>query len=155
MHILKTISIFTFILLFPLTLLSQNSSSDDREAAIVTGIENENLHWTPCPEFMPESCRISVLHGNPANPNADVFFKLQGHTSVPEHTHTSAERMILISGELEVDYEGQQPSLMTAGDYGYGPPQKPHSASCVSDEPCVLFIAFEEPVDAFPVSGQK
>ena len=101
-----------------------------------------------------KSCRISVLQGNPENPNTDVFFKLQGNTSVQEHTHTSAERMVLISGKLEVNYEGQQPEMMTEGDYGYGPPEKKHSASCVSEEPCILFIAFEEPVDAFP-SRQK
>ena len=153
MHNLKLIFIFTFILLFPLTLFSQSPPSTDGDKALVLGAENENLQWASCPGFMPESCRISVLQGNPANPNADIFFKLQSKTSVPEHTHTSAERMVLISGELEVDYKGQRPDLMTAGNYGYGPPEKPHSASCVSDVPCVLFIAFEEPIDAFPVNG--
>lgn len=153
MNTFKVILLLITLSILPFILQAQSNSS--MEPALVLSAESENLQWAQCPEFMPESCRISVLHGAPGNPNADIFFKLQGGTSVPEHTHTSAERMVLISGELEVDYEGQQPDLMTAGNYGYGPPQKPHSASCVSDEPCVLFIAFEEPIDAFPVSGQK
>lgn len=152
MNIFQIILTLPLICFLPFILLAQNNSAGD--SALVYNAEDKVLQWTPCPEFMPESCRISVLHGNPANPNADIFFKLQGNTSVPKHTHTSAERMVLVSGELEVNYDGQQPELMTAGNYGYGPPEKPHSASCVSDEPCVLFIAFEEPVDAFPVNGQ-
>jgi len=153
MRLLKqTISLILFCFL-PFIVFAQNNSS--AESALVYSAEDKGLEWVPCPEFMPESCRVSVLHGNPANPNTDIFFKLQGNTSVPEHTHTSAERMVLVSGKLEVDYEGQQADHMTAGNYGYGPSEKPHSASCVSDEPCVLFIAFEEPIDAFPVNGQN
>jgi len=153
MRLLKQSLFLIIFCLLPFILIAQNNSS--AESALVYSAEDEELQWARCPEFMPESCRISVLHGNPANPNADIFFKLQSKSSVPEHTHTSAERMILISGDLEVNYEGQQPSLMTAGDYGYGPPEKPHSASCVSEEPCILFIAFEEPIDAFPENENK
>lgn len=152
MNTFKVTLLLITLLILPFILQAQNNSS--AELALVLSAENENLQWAPCPEFMPESCKISVLHGDPGNPNADIFFKLQGGTSVPEHTHTSAERMVLVSGELQVDYEGQQPDLMTTGSYGYGPPEKPHSASCVSDEPCILFIAFEEPIDAFPVNSQ-
>ncbi len=57
--------------------------------------------------------------------------------------------MVLVSGEMRVNYEGQQPEVLQAGTYAYGPPEVPHTASCESSEPCVLFIAFEEPVDAF------
>lgn len=153
MHLLKQSLLLIIFCFLPFILIAQSNSS--AESALVYGAEAEELPWGPCPEFMPESCRISVLHGDPTKPNTDVFFKLQGNTTAPEHTHTSAERMVLVSGELEVDYEGQEPSLMTAGDYGYGPPEKPHVASCISDEPCILFIAFEEPIDAFPVNENR
>lgn len=111
--------------------------------------DDAELEWNSCPEFMPESCSISVLQGNPEEPGADVFFKMQGNTSVPNHWHNSAERMVLISGEMHVQYEGQDPVVITPGTYAFGPPKLPHTASCESDEPCVLFIAFNEPVDAF------
>lgn len=52
---------------------------------------------------------------------------------------------------MEVNYEGQGSAALTSGMYAYGPPELPHIASCVSDEPCVLFIAFDKPVDAFAV----
>ena len=134
------------ILMIPYSSKAQNSVSLTRTA------ENEQLQWGSCPDFMPDSCEIAVLQGNPAKPNADIFFKMEGNSSVPNHWHHSAERMVLISGKMEVNYEGQSPKVIRTGMYAYGPPEKPHTASCLSDDPCILFIAFNKPVDAFPVN---
>lgn len=122
------------------------------EKSIVLTESDKNLEWGPCPEFMPEGCEIAVLHGDPAEKNSDIYFKVPANAQIPEHTHTSAERMILISGELEVTYEGEQAQTLNPGTYAYGPAKKPHSAKC-GDSPCVLFIAFEEPVDAIAVEN--
>lgn len=141
-------SAFTFILLtlliFPTLLAAQNQGD-----AFVRSIDAEGLEWGGCPEFMPESCRIAVLQGDPAKPNADIFFKLEGNTEVANHWHHSAERMVLVSGELEVEYEEQESQVMDVSSYAYGPAERSHKAACLSEEPCVLFIAFEEPIDAF------
>jgi quercetin dioxygenase-like cupin family protein len=139
--------IFITILFCCGSLYAQEMHHSDE--AITWSANQDAIEWVACPEFMPESCRISVLNGNPAEPNPDIFFKLEGNTSVPKHWHHSPERMVLVSGEMEVNYEGQDPEVITPGTYAYGPPELPHSASCISDESCVLFIAFEEPVDAF------
>ena len=139
-------AILTLLFFVPATMLAQDNSSSFIRSAV-----DEQLKWGGCPEFMPESCSIAVLQGDPAKPNTDLFFKLQGNTSVPNHWHHSAERMVLVSGKMEVQYKGQEPAVISAGDYAYGPPEKPHTASCVSDEPCVLFIAWTKPVDAFAV----
>lgn len=128
---------------------AQNSETNDR--AFLWSADQQELEWGACPEFMPEDCQIALLQGDPAKPNADIFFKLQPKTTAPNHWHHSAERMVLISGELEVQYEGQEAEVMKAGTYGYGPAERPHEATCISDKPCVLFVAFEEPIDAFAV----
>lgn len=117
--------------------------------AVAYGIHDERLKWAPCPEFIPDGCEIAVLHGNPARPNADIFFKVPASFEIPSHRHTSAERMVLVSGELKVTYEGQRAVTLRPGMYAYGPPNAPHKAFCAGGAPCVLFIAFEEPVDAF------
>ena len=122
--------------------------SDD--SAITHTKDSAELEWGACPPFMPEGCAIAVLQGNPAEPNADVFFKLAANSTVSAHTHTSVERMVLVSGELEVEYEGQSAEVLTPGNYAYGPAGLPHSATCRPGADCVLFIAFEEPVDAMP-----
>jgi quercetin dioxygenase-like cupin family protein len=118
------------------------------EGAFIRTADSAEIAWGPCPEFMPEGCALAVLQGNPAERNADVFFKLAAKTTAPLHTHTSAERMVLVSGEMTVRYEGQEPVVMRAGTYAYGPASLPHEATCSSNQDCILFIAFEEPVDA-------
>lgn len=118
------------------------------EIAFTWKMEDSDLEWVSCPDFMPEGCVLSVLQGNPEEPNADVFFRMPGNSVVDRHWHRSAERMVLVSGEMHVNYDGQEPVVLEPGTYAYGPPELPHVTECQSSEPCVLFIAFEEPVDA-------
>lgn len=138
--------------LFPLaaialTVLATPAASAD-DPALVISPDSPELEWGGCPEFMPEGCAIAVLHGNPAEPNADVFFKVPAGSHIPPHWHHSAERMVLVSGELRVQYEGQEAETLQVNDYAYGPPELVHDARCLSDDDCVLFIAFNGPVDA-------
>lgn len=123
--------------------------ADDR--AIIRTADSPEIEWGPCPAFMPEGCALAVLQGNPAERNADVFFKLPAGTTAPLHRHTSAERMVLVSGEMTVRYQGQEAVVLKAGTYAYGPANLPHDATCSSDQDCILFIAFEEPVDAIAI----
>lgn len=106
------------------------------------------LQWGPCPPFLPKGCQIAVLRGDPARPNVDIFFKVPANTSIPRHWHTSAERMVLVSGELHVTYDGHPSAALKPGAYAYGPAKLPHKADCKNSGPCILFIAFESPLDA-------
>ena len=112
--------------------------------------DDAGIDWAPCPPIFAQGCELAVLHGDPARPNADVFLRVPGGFALPAHTHSSAERMVLASGEMTVKYAGTPEATLTAGSYAYGPAGTPHRAACVSEEPCVLFIAFEGPVDAMP-----
>lgn len=107
-----------------------------------------SLKWSGCPDFMPRGCGIAVLHGDPAKDNADVFFRVPANAEIPRHWHTSAERMVLVAGEMSISYDGHAPLTLKPEGYAYGPPKLPHSAVCGDAGPCVLFIAFESPVDA-------
>ncbi len=121
------------------------------ERAFTRDYASAEIEWGPCPAFMPESCGLAILQGDPAKKNTDVLFRLRSNTTAPHHWHTSAERMILLAGEMKVDYDHQEPVVIEPGDYAYGPPELPHVASCQSEEDCVLFISFDKPVDAYAV----
>lgn len=121
------------------------------EPALAYKYDDARLQWGPCPPFIGEGCRLAFLHGDPAKPNLDVFFKVPGDFKIPHHWHTSAERMALVSGRMTVTYDNQKSELLETGTYAYGPAKHPHTAYCEKGEPCVLFIAFEEPLDAFEV----
>src|SRR5262245_33995223 len=70
------------------------------EEALTWKADHAALKWGPCPSFLPEGCAIAVLHGDPSKDNVDVFLSLPGKSTLPLHWHTSAERMILVGGEL-------------------------------------------------------
>lgn len=129
------------------------SEETSRKRALARGAADAGLEWGPCPEFFPAGCQIAVLHGDPGKPNADVFFRVPGQYDLPAHWHSSAERMVLVSGELHVTYDGQEPTILESGMYAYGPAKAVHRGRCVSATPCVLFIAFEGPVDAIAVDA--
>jgi hypothetical protein len=124
-----------------------------RELALARRVGDADLQWGPCPAFFPAGCQIAALHGDPAKPNADVFFRVPARYDLPAHWHTSPERMVLVSGELHITYDGQEPAVLKPGMYAYGPAKAVHRGRCASEEPCVLFIAFEGPVDATPITA--
>ena len=125
-----------------------------RVAAVTRNVNDSTLAWGPCPTFMPSGCALAVLRGDPSKPNADVFLRVPAGSTLPVHWHTSAERMVLIAGELHVTFDGQNRAVLTPGTYAYGPARRPHGADCVSAAPCILFIAFEAPVDATAGRGE-
>jgi quercetin dioxygenase-like cupin family protein len=122
--------------------------------ALAVSPDDPSLNWSACPPlvFAP-GCQLAVLRGDPAQPNADVLLRVPGGYRIAPHTHTSAERMILLSGQLEVQYAGNPAVTLEVGDYAYGPPGLAHQAKCLDTTPCTLFIAFELPVDALPFDG--
>jgi quercetin dioxygenase-like cupin family protein len=121
--------------------------------AMAISATDPSIKWSACPPVFAPGCELAVLRGDPAQPNADVLLRVPGGYTIAPHTHTSAERMILLSGRLEVRYAGNAPVTLQVGDYAYGPPRLPHEARCLGSTPCTLFIAFELPVDALPHAG--
>src|SRR6185295_11141715 len=85
------------------------------ETPLAKTINDADLQWGACPPFMPEGCQIAVLHGDPAKPNADVFFKVPAGYAMPEHWHTSAEHIVLISGEMTATFKDHAPVTLKPG----------------------------------------
>ena len=132
------------------TLVASGVSAQSSSKALAIPYNDAKVQWGACPDFLPKGCGLGVLNGDPAKPNADVFFRLMAGSPLPHHYHTSAERMVLVSGELHITYDGQDPVVLRPGMYAYGPAKLAHKGRCAEGAPCVLFIAFEGPVDAIP-----
>jgi len=146
------ISLFFLLAIFSLNLsYSQMSDTDSEEKSVLKSFKDKTLEWGDCPPFMPEGCNIAVLHGDPSKTDSDVLFKVNGKSSIPNHWHNSHERMVLLTGKMEVTYKGETAKVMHVGDFAFGPAKKPHSAKCLSKAPCILYIGFGEPVDAFAI----
>lgn len=145
----------SLLLLLSLASSFAHASVPSQELALTRTAHDADLKWGPCPAFLPKGCAIAVLNGDPAKDNLDVFFKVPAKSTIALHWHTSAERMVLVAGELHVTYDGQKSAILKPGTYAYGPAKRPHKGYCASADPCVLFIAFESPLDAVPVDGQS
>ena len=140
--------------LFVFNLQAQTNGMETAEMSISKTINDPDIIWNPAPDFFP-GCSFTILHGDISKPNLDFFFKVEPNTEIITHTHDSAERMVLISGELEVQYEGENPQILKAGTYAYGPASKPHRAKCLNSGQCVLFIAMIEPFNAEPITKKE
>lgn len=132
-------------------LVTTGAQAQERPLAIP--YDSPAIAWSPCPAVFPEGCELAVLHGDPAQAGADVLLRVAPGQTLPDHGHTSAERMMLAAGRLQVKYRGTTEATLTPGTYAFGPAGLPHRATCVSEDPCVLFIAFDGPVDATAVEG--
>lgn len=144
---------FIVVFLTAVMFFAANAKAQEQvgEKAFIISAFDADLEWGACPDFMPTGCQIAILHGNPEDSNADVFFKVPGNSKISFHRHSSQERMILISGELEVRYKGQEAEILKVGNYAFGPAQLPHDAYCKEGDPCILYIGFVGPIDAMPV----
>lgn len=150
LKIVKKYLFFISLLLSSISLLAQEKDMKTDEMSIAKTINDDDIIWNPAPDFFP-GCSFTILHGDITKPNLDFFFKFEPNTDIIYHTHNSAERMVLISGEMEVQYEGEKPQILKAGTYAYGPANKPHRAKCLNNGQCVLFIAMIDPFDAVPI----
>lgn len=117
-------------------------------APLAIDVSGPGVQWGACPPIFPGACAMTVLQGDPAKPNSDVVLRIGPQTTLPRHKHSSAERMILLSGRLMVKYDGAPAAILNPTNYAYGPAGSPHVATCQSKKPCLLFIAFEGPVNA-------
>ncbi|NND81890.1 MAG: cupin domain-containing protein [Gammaproteobacteria bacterium] len=140
-------SLVTKSLITTLLIFSSFAWADD--GAFSRTANDEDIAWGPCPAFFPTGCELAAIQGDPAKPNSDIYFKIPGGYVFPAHWHTSAERMVLVSGELDVTYQGQNTTHLKTGMYAYGPAKAVHDGKCISKESCILTIAFEAPVDAY------
>jgi quercetin dioxygenase-like cupin family protein len=137
-----------------IALIVGSAAATAAERPLVVPTTGAAVKWGSCPPIFARGCQIAVLHGDPARPNADVLLRVPGGGfRLPPHRHSSAERMMLVSGRLRVRYQGSPARVLTAGTYAYGPAGLAHEATCLGPQRCTLFIAFEGPVDAVPVTG--
>lgn len=134
--------------------LALAAPAEAQEAPILLTPNDASLEWFPCGDFIPDDCQATILRLGPDGRNSDVLYRIPAGMDLPTHWHTSAERMILISGEFHIAYDGHAPIVMRAGNYAWGPPGVPHSARCANRGTCLLFVAFVDPPDGFPVEGR-
>ncbi len=144
------LNIFTFLLLAIAVLETQaaTAQNSEYESAIAITPEDKGLEWLACPDFLP--CTFAILRGELGGNDMDIYLKFPSKAKIPFHTHTSTERMIMIQGEFETTYVGQERVILKKGDYAFGPAGLAHDGYCSSKEACVMYVGYDSPLDAVP-----
>ena len=123
-----------------------------QEQPVTRTAQDPQLQWGPCPAFMPAGCGLSVLHGDPAKPNADVFLRIPANAVIADHWQRRPSACYWWPASSSSAIRGRPRSCSGQGLRVTRPAKLSHTASCRGSTPCVLFIAFESAVDAEPVS---
>jgi len=96
----------------------------------------------------PKCFTIAVEQGDPSKGPSVVLAKFSPGCVAPNHWHTPAETVMVVSGALETQMKGDdQPIVAHHGDFVYLPPKHVHRATCSKAAPCLVFISSDAAFD--------
>jgi len=98
--------------------------------------------------------QMAVLRGNPQSGPSSVYLRFPPNFPGAMHLHTHAYHALVISGASKHWLDGQQEAdatLQKPGDYWYQAGGQAHQDSFPTDEPTVLYVQFEGPMDVTQV----
>lgn len=105
------------------------------------------LEWAPLElEGLAPGAEIAVLRGDMAKGGSELLLRLAPNYSVPNHSHTSDETYLWLSGGFTyVAADGTRQEL-SGQAYISLPGGVPHALEC-GDEPCLLYLRYSRPFD--------
>ena len=81
----------------------------------------------------------SVLWGDPAKGGYGAIKKIPGGTVLGMHTHSHDQKVVVISGTIDFNFDGEAKKELGAGSYVSIPGGAPHDATCKAGADCVYF----------------
>jgi hypothetical protein len=101
------------------------------------------LKWNECGDPWPKGCEYADVWGDDTK-NGSYVRAPKGYRFLL-HSHTSPERMLIVSGRVAAAAQGGKESVGTPGMYMGFDGKAVHWARC--DEACVMYITYEMPYD--------
>jgi hypothetical protein len=115
-----------------------------------------DLVWVDLnPQAFP-GIKIVDVWGDHAKSGYGAFLKFPPGFLSPLHTHTSAIKIVVISGTYTQTPEGKPTVRLGPGSYAFQPGGNyKHVSGCDKASECVLFIESPGPFDLLPVGAPK
>jgi quercetin dioxygenase-like cupin family protein len=101
------------------------------------------LKWNDCGDQWPKGCEYAEVWGD-ENKSGSYVRAPKGYRFVL-HSHTSPERMLIVSGRVAAASKDGKEAVGTPGMYMGFDGSVVHWARC--DEACVMYITYEMPYD--------
>jgi mannose-6-phosphate isomerase-like protein (cupin superfamily) len=125
--------------------LTLTAGGGDKEAKVWPADE---IKWTENPAVPGFS--IAPLWGDPNKGAYGALKRVAGGTALGWHTHTSAQKVVAISGTIEFTLDGGKMQELTAGSYVYLPAKAKHHTVCRAGADCVFFEEQPGKTDVIP-----
>ena len=155
MHTSTARSLTAALLLSAAAVLEPSSAAGETSAAASPAVEIVKPKWEPCLPFVPKGCEVALVKGDYTKGASQIVYRMPANFAVPEHWHTSSERMVVMAGKIRMSYPGQKAEVLEVGDSTRAAGKVPHAAFCLRGTPCVVMVEYELPFDATPVAPAK
>ncbi|MGB4864611.1 MAG: hypothetical protein WBP38_01790 [Hyphomicrobium sp.] len=114
-----------------------------------TIVDITKVVWGPLNvEGLPKGGEIAVLRGDLAKGEAEALLRFPPGYVVPNHSHTSDELYIWISGAFTlIAHDGTRTAFAGPAYISFPGNAPPHGLECGKAAPCVLFLKYSRPFD--------
>lgn len=114
-----------------------------------TIVDLEKVVWGPLEvEGLPTGGEIAVLRGDLSKGEAEALLRFPAGYKVPNHSHTSDELYMWISGAFTlIAYDGTRTAFAGPAYISFPGSAPPHGLECGASAPCVLYLKLSRPFD--------
>lgn len=114
-----------------------------------TIVDVEKVVWGPLEvEGLPKGGEIAVLRGDLAKGEAEALLRFPAGYKVPNHSHTSDELYMWISGAFTlVAHDGTRTAFSGPAYISFPGNAPPHGLECGKAAPCILYLKLSRPFD--------
>lgn len=114
-----------------------------------TIIDVTKVVWSPLDvEGLPKGGEIALLRGDLSKGESEALLRFPPGYIVPNHSHTSDELYVWLSGEFTlVAHDGTRTRFTGPTYISFPGNAPPHGLECGSNEPCVLYLRLSRPFD--------
>ena len=114
-----------------------------------TIVDLDKIVWGPLDvEGLAPGAEIATLRGDLAKDHSESIVRLPAGYLLRNHTHTSDELYIWISGSFTlVAHDGTETKFRGPAYISYPGNAPPHEIKCGSAEPCLFYLRYSRPFD--------
>jgi len=114
-----------------------------------TIVDVGKVAWSPLEvEGLAKGAEIAVLRGDLSKGQAEALLRFPPGYVVPNHSHTSDELYIWISGGFTlIAHDGTRTPFAGPAYISFPGNAPPHGLECGEGAPCVLYLKYSRPFD--------
>jgi quercetin dioxygenase-like cupin family protein len=110
------------------------------------------MQWTK--DAVLPSVQGVLLWGDPKTTEHGMLRRFPAGYAPPPHKHPSTERVVVISGTIEVRHSGSSAKFLGPGSYSEIPANMVHAVKCGEKSDCEFVLASPGPFAIIPVAAE-